>query len=49
VRLAAGLIEAEMAAGEGLVGLVGARFLRDHARRSARTSLLVGDVQNNMV
>jgi hypothetical protein len=27
-----------MAAGEGLVGLIGARFLRDH------TSLLVGDV-----
>ena len=33
----------DVAAGEGLVGLVGARFLRDH------TSLLVGDVQNNMV
>ena len=43
MRLAAGLIEAELAADGGLVGLVGARFLRDH------TSLLVGDVQNNMV
>ena len=33
----------DVAAGEGLVGLIGARFLRDHM------SLLVGDVQNNMV
>ena len=30
VRLAAGLIEAELAAGEGLVGLVGADLTRAH-------------------